>query len=254
LNHNGRESLAMGIVSGCFDESGKLQDSRWVVFAGYVARVDEWAGFGHRWNARLAKDKLLYFSMKECMSFEGQFRAGDWTDDRRRSLVLDLAAVLAKVPDIEAIVSPMSVLKFKSLSQTEQNSFGKNPQYMAFETCVRGMDRMTQPGDIINLICDDEQQLAIGCYKLLNKLKARHAGLRKKIAGICFMNDEKYPPVQAADLLAYVSRTRIDSDCPYYSDDSLVEIWEALTKPFEQPRLSVLSYGTEGLGYGDFKE
>lgn len=251
LNCTGREILRMAIFSGCFDESGKLCDSPWVVFAGYVALVDEWAGFIHRWNARLIKDGLAYFSMKECMNFKGQFRDGDWTDDRRTSLVLDLAALLANVPDIDAIVSPMCVAKFKSLADTEQSSF-KNPQYMAFEACVRGMDQMTQADDVLNLICADEQQLAIGCYKLLNVLKARDSGIRKKVAGICFVNDEKYPPVQAADLLAYVARTQIDVNSPHHISDSMLKIWQALSEPFEQPKVSVLRYGTEGLGHGEF--
>jgi hypothetical protein len=58
----------------------------------------------------------------------------------------------------------------------------------------------------LSLVLDDNEQTAVTCYQLLRKLRLLKPELKKRISGICFVEDSRYPGVQAADLIAYEAR------------------------------------------------
>jgi hypothetical protein len=87
-----------------------------------------------------------------------------------------------------------------------------NPHYLGFEQVVRevvGLSNVSGQQHTIGLIVDDEQEYSIECYRLLAKLKLKNPDMRNRVTSLCFANDISYPPLQAADLLAYVTRQEL---------------------------------------------
>jgi len=190
------------LIQGWFDESGKLADSEWVVFAGLLATQEKWLDFSHAWTNRLKKDRVQSLHTAEAIALRGQFRG--WGIQKRDQLLVDLALLIREYT-YKAMASTVNAREFRN-DQTFIKSFG-DPQYAAFETCMLGAVRECKTdGDYLHLICDDEEKFSMGCYKLLNKLKLRHADIRKRIITIAFADDEKFPPLQAADMYAYFCR------------------------------------------------
>jgi hypothetical protein len=190
------------VLQGWFDESGKLADSEWVVFAGLLAKPVSWERFAREWSMRLRREKIPFLHTTDAMNFRGKFTR--WDAKRRDQLLVDLAHIVREYVS-KLIVVPVSTAIFRINPIAVQEL--RNPQYAAFEACMLDLVRWCKVnGDQLHIICDDEEQLAMGCYRLLNKLRIRHADVRKTIAGICFQQEDNFPPLQAADMLSHLAR------------------------------------------------
>jgi hypothetical protein len=86
---------------------------------------------------------------------------------------------------------------------------------MAFHMFVmRGIDatEVIDKKSNIAIVIDDDKDFAIACYKQLEGLKslasqgASFARVKDRVHAISFVNDNSYPGVQAADMVAYESR------------------------------------------------
>lgn len=58
----------------------------------------------------------------------------------------------------------------------------------------------------IGIVVDDDRDSSMRCHEMLNVLKGAFPKVRERIVGISYVNDKAYPPVQAADMVAYESR------------------------------------------------
>ncbi len=65
------------VVSGYFDESGKLNDEL-VAFGGIVGEVIACNKLSQKWNARLHEEGLEYTSMKDAINWQGLY--AKWSD------------------------------------------------------------------------------------------------------------------------------------------------------------------------------
>ncbi len=213
----------MAILHACFDESGKLADSQYVVFGGYVSHVIHWEHFSHAWLRALRRHHMKHLHMHDVMRSKSD-------PTKRDAMLLEFANIINQ-HTLMATVCPISVNNFKALSAKEKGKL-VDPQYVAFETCMRGILRYLEPdmpSETIGVICDDTEQFAMGCYKLMTKLKARHPEMRKRFISLCFADDEEYPPLQAADMWVYTNyqemlrRMQAPGDAPS-------KLFETLTK------------------------
>ena len=91
----------------------------------------------------------------------------------------------------------------------------RDPVHLAFHTFVmRGIDRIEviDKHSPISIVVDNDKEFAMKCYEQLEVLKelASHdqkfARVKDRVSAISFVNDNSYPGVQAADMIAYEAR------------------------------------------------
>lgn len=220
-----REEVAhvatLGIAA--FDESGKLADTQFVVFAGSISTPEQWQFVSVNWNAVLQKSGIQYLSMKEAMHCRGQFLK--WKDRLRErdALLVSLAEMFHQSIALH-VAAPIDSNAFKALPH-EARRLLKNPVYCGFQACVHGLMAAVQnPAMKIALQCDSSEEYAVQCLRLYLKMRAHDAEFKNRCVSITFSEDQHYPPLQAADMLAYCVRqdhTRQTVKPPRVVDDLL---------------------------------
>ena len=76
------------------------------------------------------------------------------------------------------------------------------------------------------MICDDDEQTAINCFKFYRKVRIVNATSRQRLAAITFADDKSFRALQAADMLS--SLMRLDTYRQFYDYKPL---FDHLTKP-----------------------
>jgi hypothetical protein len=238
-----------------FDESGKLADQEMVVFGGCLLTTDHSVVMSERWTDALKESGLSYMSMKDAMNFRGEFE--NWKKDLSRDVrEAERDALLVRMVstadyDVKAYPSAgVSTSDFKTLPD-EQRKRLKDPQYCAFEACMNRTIHLVHQADFLHIYCDSTENYAKECIGLYHKLRMRDAEFRKRCVAITFAEDEAFPPLQFADVVAYcVRKQKTDSSqVPPVVKDILAII---------QGRGAIddtLTYllGGEGLGHGVFR-
>ncbi len=190
----------MAILQAYFDESGKLHDDGdYVVFGGLAGRMDEVSVFSRKWRELLGSD-VDHVHMRDAMRMEGAFRAWKGKEARRDELLIECAK-LAHSQSARLIVSEMDKADFRKLAPSEQRRL-KNPAYGGFEACIRAL-ASSFSGDDLHIWYDESQEYAGVCLKLYQKIKNLNTDLARRLPSVTFANDEKYPGLQAADMVAY---------------------------------------------------
>lgn len=201
------------ILIGAFDESGKLDDTEHVSFAGFVAKPAKWEEFREEWRRLLRPHKIKYWKTCDAVHMNGGYARFRKREKDLRTLITKLAELICKYA-IEAMSGSISTSEFKQLSQDARKKL-KDPQYCAFESCVRMLVSSAEvdPGDTFTLVCDDSDEYAEHCLKLYTRLQ-KSTVISKRIVGLCFADDKKYEPLQAADLLAFCERAERREEPP----------------------------------------
>lgn len=201
------------------DESGKLKQSDYTSFFGYIGHASEWARFGMEWdNARMRWQvpaihmRAIRFPERDKEWSEVKARWGrDW--EARRDLMLNDFVQTIRSAQIVALGAVVDAKHFRSLPDSDFKKESRDPLYLAFHTVVmRGIEttEVVDKHSPISIVVDDDQDYSIGCYKLLDVLRTHpdlmFSKVKERIHGMCFGNDKSYPGIQAADMLAYESR------------------------------------------------
>ena len=211
--------LASITLLAAFDESGKHNDCGHVVFGGFISTQEKWNEFTVEWNARLGRAGMRFLHTGElCDAYrlcEGQAKRNEI-----ETLIGDLTAVVCKYA-LEGFVSHISVRDFKKLDQTQRKKY-KDPFYYAFESGIKSIMQSTTlaPQNLALLVCDDSEEYSSECLKAYRRLKVRENKIAERIPGICFSDDKRYPPLQAADMFAYSYRRSITNP----TEKSLISI------------------------------
>ena len=90
--------------------------------------------------------------------------------------------------------------------------------------------------DCVSIMCDDDEETAWNFYQLYRQFKKIDRDFRKKLVSVSFSNDELYPALQAADLIAGLMRLEALRAFRYHTHD-FVPLTESLMKPREGQKL-----------------
>jgi hypothetical protein len=234
----------MVIVKACFDESGTSKDQEHVVFAGCVAGESEWNVISDKWKAALAENDIRYLTMKEAFNFKGEFKGWRNRVAERDRLLVHLAATAH--PLIAFYLSaPMVSRDFWSLPDKERAKL-RDPQYCGFEGCVRyTLDGIKDPRIGVHIYCDSSDAYARQCLELYIKLRRENLDVRERCIAITFAEDEHFPPLQMADMLAYCVRHSQPDSTPEPVIKTLNEIFEK-----DGIGISGMTYKSDGPGLG----
>jgi hypothetical protein len=210
------------MLHACLDESGKFKDSDYVSFCGYISDFERWEGFSREWDALRTKRSVPPIHT---------------TSVKDTGLLLEFAEIVQKHA-LQVLGVVVDVKAFTSRSEKFKKNFHKgNPHYLAFYTVISSIEKLLNGNPAtVSLICDDEESQAIQCYKLLTGLKSQYPNVRRVFPSICFADDESYPPLQAADMLAHTARSVL-IDMSRGAAISQKELYAALTGDLGQPLL-----------------
>lgn len=210
-----RRAELVATVVAAFDESGKLADTQYVVFAGSVATYEEWDVVSGKWKNLLANAQVDYLSMKEAMHSHGQFEGWKEKEKDRDDLLIALAEMFHSLIKYH-VATPIESSQFRKLPPAVKKLL-KNPQYCGFESCMRQVAGSLPDDYVVSLMCDCSEEYAVECLKMYLRLRAGDQQFKSRCVSISFCEDENSPALQAADMLAYSLRadySRETSDPP----------------------------------------
>lgn len=199
----------MAIFHAAFDESGKA-DREHVVFAGLIATPGPWDKFNTKWIELLKPFGLRYWRSSDAAQLAGQFKQ---FRDRRKDLeqlTLDLAGVICEFVE-GGSAHTITMDMYKRLPEKQRKEL-KDPFYAAFHTGLVGLatgPHMTAT-DTLTLVYDDAEEYAKECLAAYRRLKQLRPDIGERIVGLCFHDDKHYPPLQGADMFAFVYRRKAD--------------------------------------------
>jgi hypothetical protein len=207
------------------DESGKMSSNvDRTSFCGYVAHSSVWQIFATNWNNCRFKWQVPPIHMSRIMfpdSTDDQWKKvkADWGTvwEKKRDLMLEDLASIVKSADIACVGAVVDSKHFRFLADSDPDfkKLYRDPVHLAFHTFVmRGIDRteIIDKSSSIGIVIDNDKEFAVKCYEQLEGLKEladrdqAFARVKERVHAISFVNDNSYPGVQAADMIAYEAR------------------------------------------------
>jgi hypothetical protein len=216
------------------DESGKLHQSEYTSFCGYVAHISVWQGFAAAWNNGRFRWQIPPLHMARIMfpdSKDDEWKKvkADWGtswETKRDAMLLEFAQ-LVRHSGVACVGAIVDSKHFRLVADREPDfkKLYKDPIYMALHTFVmRGIDKteVIDKHSPIGIVVDEDEEFAMGVYhhfcglrkNLDEQIKKTHdkatsdsiARFMERIHAISFVNDASYPGIQAADMIAYEAR------------------------------------------------
>lgn len=216
------------------DESGKLHQSDYTSFCGYVGHISLWQGFAAMWNNLRFKWQVPPIHMARIISPDNKDDEWKKVKDEwgtswvtKRDVMLKEFAELVRTAGVVCVGAIVDSKHFRQVADSDPDfkKLYRDPIYMAFHTFVmRGIDKTEVIDKLspIGIVIDDDEEFAMGVYQQLNTLRKDLDNERKKYAdekvverikrvrdrvhAITFVDDASYPGVQAADMIAYEAR------------------------------------------------
>lgn len=218
------------------DESGKTHKGDYTSLCGYVGTHDEWARISDAWdNLKMRWGGIPPIHMSKIMfdwASNPNKKRDEWGDryekfkdvwdEWRDQMLNDFASLIfrSNVACVGSVVDSDAFRRVKLdstcyLSDQDSNVFALQ---MAVTMALDRIQRI-DPRPSVQLVIDDDEEHAFDYYekfkhlrsmfefdKLPESMKPRFERMHKYIHGISFYNDRYHPPLQAADMISYISR------------------------------------------------
>jgi hypothetical protein len=214
----------------CLDDNETLRSEEpTIAFAGLISDIGSWHSFQGEWKKFLRRSEIPHLHTKDLMRPFPYFEKYDSPETKLR-LLEDAAAIIQKYC-LAAIACAVDRSAFASVQKVREKY--SNPKFFCFQGTIKclvdslmELDRLEGIGEThpAGLIFDDSEEYSVECYKLLSKTKFRNQEWRKRIGSICFVDDELYVSLQAADMFAWLCAKRFHGN---HDHDS---VWEILTR------------------------
>ena len=201
------------MLKAYLDESGVHDDSPVVTVAAYLARPRDWQNWTKRW--KVAKRPIKVFHATDAQNLRNEFKG--WRGEDRDELVKRVLPVIADA-GFPGIVVGINMVEFRNTMQGRDDLSGVfgTPYGACFQWLVQSIiylqDR-TGNKERIAFVHEtndykNEANEGFDYIKRFRNPQGTNIGLR-------FGSKADYPPLQAADILAYEGNKRIrDLDRP----------------------------------------
>jgi hypothetical protein len=106
------------------------------------------------------------------------------------------------------LIQAWDVEGFKALSEEARRRIGSpdDPYYTAFSRGVLELAAYAPETDKISLICDEDKETSPTSIAHYNAVREVEDAVKRKVVSLTFGDDGNFPALQAADLVAYLSR------------------------------------------------
>ncbi len=217
------------------DESGKLSaQADYTSFCGYVAHASTWQAFAEMWNNCRLKWQVPPIHMSRIMFPDSKDDAWKQVKDKwgeswaiKRNDLLGELAEIVRSSGIVCVGAIVNAKHFRLVADSDPafKKLYRDPIHMAFHTFVmRGIDKIEviDKHSPIGIVVDDDEEFGMQIHQQFNTLKKNlDSELQKthdervrdsirraknRLHAISFVNDDSYPGVQVADMIAYEAR------------------------------------------------
>jgi hypothetical protein len=196
-------------IHATLDDVGNCRKDGMNAVVGYVGYKSEWNKFNWRWMMTLQELKGEPFL--HTSKYLNKFYLSDGCitdDDIARILAPFIAAVRETLLDGGAL--PVCVITecdaYDRLTEQEKK-YIRPPDEHSFEVAVmlaaRALRNPLHLSDSISIQMDEAEN-APRLYSRYAAMKSENDELKAHLGAICFCDDKKHPPVQAADMLGNV--------------------------------------------------
>ena len=200
----------MGFFQAYFDESGKASDPV-VAFCGFAAPANKVQAFDDEWNSILRRYEMEYLTMKRAFKptvpLSRVIRKQSFAE--RIDVLKPFADCIRKHLEF-GIATSLDVAAFRNISPRAKKNLGgsENPHYIVFLSGIMAALRHLRQDDKMSLICDDDEETALDCYKFYRRVRKIDERCRRHFVSLSFADDSSFPLLQAADMLAALIRMR----------------------------------------------
>jgi hypothetical protein len=209
----------VAIIAAYFDESGKKNDHPVVTFCGVCAALPKVRLFDSDWESLLRNYGLdeLHMVSAANHSIPLSAKIPNQTLPERIEALKPSADCINKHLEL-GLLQAWDVKGFNSLSKPAKKGLGdpNDPYYSAFARGLVELADYVQEDDRISLVCDDDAETAWDCYKHYRGIRQVEEKIRKKTISLSFADDKYFPGLQAADMVAWL--TRREARLKFYGD------------------------------------
>jgi hypothetical protein len=139
-------------------------------------------------------------------------RWGNHWEYARDAMLKDFSSVVLN-SRISAVGAVVDSEHFRKMPDSNYKIAARDPLFLSLQLLITDSieraETITSNPAPISLVIDDDQQYAMECYKWINILRETLPKVRGRISGICFVKDDVYQGVQAADMIAYEARAQM---------------------------------------------
>jgi hypothetical protein len=244
-----REAARLIVLQAWFDESGKGQPPVYLL-AGYLADIETWKGFADDWKAELDRSPTLpYLHANESQLFKGM------GPTERIDRLLRFVDIIGRYRlEAETFILKHSdygeffriIADHPIITRAEQRVF-RNPYFISFQRILtlmlaRQAATLNETPELLEILFDegiDRKSRVERAFKEWIKVVRVHepTWLRLLINKTAEFRDDKcFPPLQAADLLAWHLRRH----CEYGESHAVDPVWRALREAAD-PKVHILT-------------
>lgn len=196
-------------LTSFMDETGHADDPKlhFAGMAGFVAPIGVWKVFEQHWNDLLAKAGVSEsFHMKDFAHSQGQFRSWKGNEELRRIFFGRLLEIVRET-NADPVGAIVSVTDFKTLTPSQQSSFGHDPYFIAFQKCTRGAASsavLEAADEKVDMVFAFQTEFGASAQKLWHAMKASNIHkISERMGGFATSTPAEQCALQAADLFAY---------------------------------------------------
>jgi hypothetical protein len=194
-------------VSAYFDDSMSLNSKDMLILAGWVSVAPRWQLLVDAWSKALEKHSLPHLHTSDFLSGEGVYRNPLLDSGHRETILREFVTIAHRNLQMAVGVGVHLPSYYAATS-------GRRKRLPPEQFCLYRLLRQTfelvreADGPFPIQLTFDDSSTSLKFYSALHSLKQNHSETRKSVAAIAFGKDEFYPPLQAADMLAFIlSRT-----------------------------------------------
>jgi hypothetical protein len=197
---------AMIEAQAYFDESGSHDGAAILCVAGYIFKKSEAIKLGHEWRRVLRWKKLPYFHMVDCAHGNGPF--ANLSKDERVVVQTKLIEAIKKhaIQGIAVTVNPAEYAAFPGRLPIRPGLYDNAYAFCA-QSIMTGVSVFMERNPLVRSMAyffEAGHKSAPQAHQIMQSMFAQPAVKEQfRYAGHAFVEKEKSPAIQAADLLAW---------------------------------------------------
>ncbi len=212
MHQSDEKSRQTAVVTCYLDESGMHDGAPIAVVAGLLLDKSKFGTFDEKWKTMLADHSITPpLHMKEFRRPKG--RLANISNENRRTLFSEVVTVINK-HKIYSVAATLTTEQFGKYFTRQFRREAMSVYGMCFILCAQ-MNHMlamkNHYGERIAFLMDSGNQYA-------NHVRGAHAAMQEEewkamqVGSLTFDKDERWSPLQGADVIAWASRVRAQGD------------------------------------------
>lgn len=223
----------MAILYCYCDESGKKGDHPVVTFSALCLSQVKLTTFQDAWQTLLRQYQIesLHMAIASRLSKKlGPKMLRGQTPDQRTDALIPFADCINEHFEL-GLIQAMDIEGFNALSKNARYKLGSpdDPYFIAFMRGGLEVIKYAKGEDKVSIVCDDDRGTAWDCYRHYRGICHARKDFNDKVVSLTFADDRYFPALQAADMLAFL--TRLEVKRLFYGDHySFKRLFDYTTK------------------------